>query len=118
VMNAPTPVIVDGMLTCPKKKGASMARDACVKEQARCGLGCGFFCPKGVVALREAAAHLESEGHEEQVREAVRERHRQYYQQFKDLPSQQYRPTGRPRGRPRRPRPPVPGGTGPRSPAR
>lgn len=111
----PLPVIVDGMLTCPKRKHASIARDACVKEQARCGLGCGFFCPKGPVALHQAAEHLEAETKEEKVRQAVRERHKAYYAAYRDLASQQYRPTGRPRGRPRRIKPPIPGGSGPRS---
>jgi hypothetical protein len=110
------PLIVAGQLRCPKKKGATMARDACVKEQARCGLGCGISCPIGVGALRAAADFLEHDARSEAVREVVRKQHEEYERKpgarkrWAD-----YKPTGRPRGRPRKPREPVPGGNGPRA---
>lgn len=109
-------VVQNGMLHCPKKKGATMARDACVKEQARCGLGCGLGCRVGVAALRAAADTLEHESRSVAILEQVtRRRHRAY----ESKPGARrrwdnYKPTGRPRGRPRRSREPIPGGTGPR----
>lgn len=119
----PALMVQGGMLHCPKKTGATMARDACVKEQARCGLGCMMRCPVGVAALRAAADALELDARSESVREVVRARHRAY--EAKPGARKRwagYKPTGRPRGRPRtRPRKerePIPGGHGPRSASR
>lgn len=97
------------MVRCPKKMQAGMARDACMKEQAKHGLGCGLNCAKGVVVLRASADYLELENSSEATREVVRERHRKW---------DNYKPTGRPRGRPRAVRAPSPGGVGSRSAAR
>lgn len=116
----PLAVVQDGMLRCPKKLNATMARDACVEEQARCGLGCRLGCRVGVAALRAAADTLEHESRSVAILEQVtRRRHRAY----ESKPGARrrwgnYKPTGRPRGRPRRPREPIPGGTGPRSDSR
>lgn len=103
------PLVHDGMVSCPKKQ-TGMARDACVKEQARCGLGCGFGCVRGRAAIEEREAFLADARREEEVRESVRAKHREYYAKFGRLPSQAYRPTGRPVGRPRKAREPVLGG--------
>ncbi len=116
VLNLPLPpsLVVDGMVSCPKKGWAGMARDACCAEQARCGLGCGFGCNRGVAALQAQKEHRAQDRREEKIREQVRQRHAEYYRKWGLLPSQTRAGrgtlTGRPRGRPRRIREPRPGG--------
>ncbi|MGE5617461.1 MAG: hypothetical protein ACM3UX_00840 [Candidatus Woesearchaeota archaeon] len=100
----------EGMVACPKRSFAGMARDACVAEQARCGAGCGFACPRGREAVLAREKYLRDEEAFALVRAAVQEKHRLYYRKWGKLPSQQYRPTGRPQGRPRKSQAPRPGG--------
>jgi hypothetical protein len=94
------------MVRCPKRMSDGMARDACVAEQARRGVGCGGGCLAGPAAIEERVKLDEEEAREEDVREAVRARHRMYYRLYeRKLPPEKVNKS---------PRPPVPGGRGPR----
>lgn len=99
----------DGMVDCPLRMFAGMARDACCAEQAKRGIGCGFGCVRGRAALEARRKHRSEEKREEQIRAKVREKHAEYYRRWGLLPSQ-LRPTTRAGRRARKPREPRPGG--------
>jgi hypothetical protein len=110
-MRRPLPLVEDvAEISCPKRLWATIARDACLAEQTRCGPACNIGCESGPAAARARAAYEIQEEREEQIRAAVRELHAAYYRKWKLSRNRQLsRRVGRPGGRPRQKRAPIPG---------